>query len=118
MATRSAPRSRALRPRPPAPPRRHRGWPARTREEIFDQIGGELRDRRVLYLEFGVFEGASMRYWSQLPATAVQAFLRQVFSDWGLPERLRVDYTPTTTPAPEEEDDELEVPAFIRRKMK
>jgi hypothetical protein len=50
---------------------------ARTREEIFDQIGGELRDRRVLYLEFGVFEGASMRYWSQLlrnPASHLHGF--------------------------------------------
>jgi len=32
-----------------------------------------------------------LRYWTQLPATAVQTWLRQVFSDWGLPERLRVD---------------------------
>ncbi len=37
-----------------------------TREQMFDLVGLEIGDRKVLYLEFGVFEGASMRYWSKI----------------------------------------------------
>ncbi len=36
------------------------------REQVFDAVAAEIRDLEVLYMEFGVFEGASMRYWSQL----------------------------------------------------
>ena len=32
-----------------------------------------------------------LRYWTQVAPTTVQATLRQVFAQWGLPERLRVD---------------------------
>lgn len=35
-----------------------------TRDEVFASVAEQVRDKRVLYLEFGVFEGASMRYWS------------------------------------------------------
>ncbi len=38
----------------------------KTRVELFDLVGREVGDRRVLYLEFGVFEGASIRYWSKI----------------------------------------------------
>jgi len=36
------------------------------REELFDLVGEQVRDREVLYLEFGVFQGAATRYWSRL----------------------------------------------------
>jgi len=36
------------------------------REQLFDLVGREVSDREVLYLEFGVFEGAATRYWSKL----------------------------------------------------
>jgi hypothetical protein len=42
------------------------GVRVRTREQLFDLVGAELADRDVLYLEFGVHEGASLRYWSRL----------------------------------------------------
>ena len=37
-----------------------------TREQIFEVIAADVADAHVLYLEFGVFEGASMRTWSRL----------------------------------------------------
>jgi hypothetical protein len=37
-----------------------------TRDEIFELIAADVADDAVLYLEFGVFEGASMRAWSRL----------------------------------------------------
>lgn len=43
-----------------------RGQCARVREELWDQIGQQVRDRRVLYLEFGVAGGVATRYWSRL----------------------------------------------------
>lgn len=36
------------------------------RYRLFDLVEPDLRDARVLYLEFGVWQGASMRYWSKL----------------------------------------------------
>jgi hypothetical protein len=55
----------------------HVGWWLRThrfrpgalvgsREDLFDLVGRKLGDRDVLYLEFGVHTGGSMRYWSRL----------------------------------------------------
>jgi Macrocin-O-methyltransferase (TylF) len=38
----------------------------RTREELFDLVANEIGDRLVLYLEFGVHEGDSMRCWANL----------------------------------------------------
>ncbi|MBV9818684.1 MAG: hypothetical protein JOZ07_10075 [Solirubrobacterales bacterium] len=37
-----------------------------TKFEVFDLIGAEVADRDVLYLEFGVAAGTSMRHWSAL----------------------------------------------------
>jgi hypothetical protein len=39
---------------------------ASTREDLFRQVAREIADRNVLYLEFGVWQGASMRTWSNL----------------------------------------------------
>jgi Macrocin-O-methyltransferase (TylF) len=36
------------------------------REELFDLVGQQVRDREVLYLEFGVFQGEATRHWSKL----------------------------------------------------
>jgi len=36
------------------------------REAVFAAVAERVRDMRVLYLEFGVFRGASMRYWSNV----------------------------------------------------
>jgi hypothetical protein len=56
------------------------------REELFDAIGHEISETRALYLEFGVFEGDSIRYWSRLlrnPESHIHGF----DSFQGLPER-------------------------------
>jgi len=56
-----------------------------TRAEVFDVVGAAVRDDLVLYLEFGVFEGASMRHWSTAlknPASLLHGFDSFV----GLPE--------------------------------
>ena len=37
----------------------------RDRNGVFASVAERVRDRRVLYLEFGVFQGASMKYWSR-----------------------------------------------------
>jgi hypothetical protein len=34
------------------------------RSAVFAAVGEQIYDKQVLYLEFGVFKGASMRYWS------------------------------------------------------
>jgi hypothetical protein len=50
---------------------------ARTREQLFDQLSPRLCDSRILYLEFGVYKGDSMRYWSNAlkhPETYLHGF--------------------------------------------
>jgi O-methyltransferase len=37
-----------------------------SRYDVFERIAAEIRDRRVLYLEFGVAEGSSITRWSHL----------------------------------------------------
>lgn len=37
-----------------------------TREELFDLVGHKIANQKVLYLEFGVFEGVATRYWANL----------------------------------------------------
>jgi len=36
-----------------------------SREEVWAAMIGKLRDQKVLYMEFGVAEGGSIRYWSR-----------------------------------------------------
>jgi hypothetical protein len=36
----------------------------RDRWEMFDLVASRVEDQRVLYLEFGVFRGRTIRYWS------------------------------------------------------
>jgi hypothetical protein len=40
--------------------------PARSREELFEGAALDFANRKVLYLEFGVAFGDSMRYWAHL----------------------------------------------------
>jgi hypothetical protein len=57
------------------------------RRELFNQVAARVSDKRVLYLEFGVASGASMRYWSGLlknPASHLHGFdtFEGLPSDW------------------------------------
>lgn len=50
---------------------------APNREELFEAVGRQIENKIVLYLEFGVFEGASMRSWSSLlknPKSSLHGF--------------------------------------------
>lgn len=61
------------------------------RTDVFDLALAELRHRRVLYLEFGVWRGKSLRYWSrnlQHPGAMLHGFdtfegLPEAWSDHG-----------------------------------
>jgi hypothetical protein len=49
----------------------------KTREVLFDLVGREVANRDVLYLEFGVYQGATIRYWSKIldhPASKLHGF--------------------------------------------
>jgi hypothetical protein len=56
----------------------------RTRYELFDLVAADAGDRDVLYLEFGVHAGVSMRYWSRT-LTSPSAKLHGFDSFLGLP---------------------------------
>ena len=60
------------------------------RSAVFGAVAGRVRDKQVLYLEFGVFRGASMRYWSSA-LTHPDARLHGFDSFEGLPEDFDVD---------------------------
>jgi hypothetical protein len=55
------------------------------REAVFDSVLSRVAERRVLYLEFGVYMGNSIRYWSR-KLTNPQAHLHGFDSFEGLPE--------------------------------
>jgi hypothetical protein len=61
------------------------------RNEIFDLIGRDVGDAEVLYLEFGVYQGESMRYWSSLLKNS-RSILHGFDSFEGLPEHWGNDY--------------------------
>jgi Macrocin-O-methyltransferase (TylF) len=58
--------------------------------ELFDLIIRDVADREVLYLEFGVFRGDSMRYWSRR-LKHPHAKLHGFDSFEGLPEAWNID---------------------------
>jgi hypothetical protein len=62
----------------------------RDRNDVFAAVAERVRDRRVLYLEFGVFQGASMRYWS-CELKHPDAKLHGFDSFEGLPEDLDIN---------------------------
>jgi hypothetical protein len=48
-----------------------------TREQLYEALGGRLEGERVLYLEFGVYYGYSMRFWGRLlknPRSSLHGF--------------------------------------------
>jgi len=60
-------------------------------ENLFDLISVEIRDKKVLYLEFGVWKGESILYWSKLlrnPESKLHGF----DSFEGLPENWNLEY--------------------------
>ena len=57
----------------------------RDRSAVFSAVANQVCDSRVLYLEFGVFEGASMQYWSS-SLKHPDAMLHGFDSFEGLPE--------------------------------
>lgn len=62
----------------------------RNREAVFAAVADQIRDKRVLYLEFGVYKGQSMRYWSKAlrhPESKLHGF----DSFEGLPQDFDVD---------------------------
>jgi hypothetical protein len=60
------------------------------RRQLFDLVAGEVRDARVLYLEFGVFRGSTMGYWSEI-LTGQTAELHGFDTFEGLPQRWNPD---------------------------
>jgi hypothetical protein len=56
-----------------------------TRYAIFDHVAEPLAEKRVLYVEFGVYRGESIRYWSKL-LTHAESRLIGFDSFEGLPE--------------------------------
>ncbi len=57
----------------------------RDHNDVFDAVIEQVRNQRVLYLEFGVYQGAYMRYWSY-KLTHPDAKLHGFDSFEGLPE--------------------------------
>jgi len=62
-----------------------------SREDLFDVAGREVGDRKALYLEFGVFQGKSMRHWSKI-LTNPNSSLHGFDSFEGLPDAWNLDY--------------------------
>lgn len=55
------------------------------KEQVFDLIAQDIGGKRVLYLEFGVWQGQTVRYWSKL-LTNPESKLHGFDSFEGLPE--------------------------------
>ncbi len=57
----------------------------KNRYQLFDQIAPLIKDKQVLYLEFGVYQGETIRYWSRTLKNP-QSLLHGFDSFEGLPE--------------------------------
>lgn len=62
-----------------------------TRYQMFDFIGEQISGQRVLYLEFGVYKGESIKYWSQILKNP-ESILHGFDSFEGLPENWNPTY--------------------------
>jgi hypothetical protein len=60
-------------------------------EDLFDLIGHEVGDKKVLYLEFGVFQGETILYWSKLLSNP-ESKLHGFDSFEGLPENWNPEF--------------------------
>jgi hypothetical protein len=70
----------------------------RSREELFRHIAADVGERQVLYLEFGVASGASIRQWSELlrnPGSRLHGFdsFLGLPHDWTLEGHERGDFS-------------------------
>lgn len=70
-----------------------------TREELYDAVAGEIADEKVLYLEFGVWRGASISRWSKLlrhPETRLHGFdsFEGLPTDWHARARRKAAFQP------------------------
>jgi hypothetical protein len=72
-------------------PRRVEGTCASTRRQVFDRVAAELGNNKVLYLEFGVAKGTSIRYWSGLLKNSC-SMLHGFDSFEGLPEEFNMTH--------------------------
>jgi hypothetical protein len=93
---------------------RRRGFPNfhrfATKHEVWDVIARELGDQRVLYMEFGVADGASIRHWSRLlrnPESLLHGFdsFEGLPTDWIL--RRPAGYFSTEGHLPEIQDERV-----------
>ena len=62
--------------------------PLRDRWAVFDSVASRVQDKKVLYLEFGVYKGDATRYWSRKlrhPETKLHGFdsFEGLPKDWG-----------------------------------
>jgi O-methyltransferase len=74
-----------------------------SRNELFDLIAAQIGDRHVLYLEFGVARGESIRYWSKLlrnPGSRLHGFdsFLGLPHDWSLEGHPRGDFATGIAP--------------------
>ena len=72
-------------------PPRFKGSCESSRSQLFNRMAAELGDKKVLYLEFGISKGNSIRYWASLlknPGSMPHGF----DSFEGLPEDFNVTY--------------------------
>lgn len=60
------------------------------RHDVFDQVIAQVRDKEVLYLEFGVYKGDCTQYWSKA-LQHPKALLHGFDSFTGLPEDFDVE---------------------------
>lgn len=62
----------------------------KNRTEVFDVVAEQVSEEKVLYLEFGVFQGKSMKYWSKKLKNP-ESMLHGFDSFEGLPEDFDMD---------------------------
>jgi hypothetical protein len=75
----------------------------RDKYRLWERIARDVAQRRTLYLEFGVYEGASMRVWSKLltnPSSQLHGFdsFEGLPEDWSLLDRRGLFSTGGTVP--------------------
>jgi hypothetical protein len=60
-----------------------------SREDVFNKVSQKIKDKQCLYLEFGVFQGESIKYWSNALKNP-KSILHGFDSFIGLPENWDV----------------------------
>ena len=70
-------------------------WRVPNRNAVFAVVGEQVCDKQVLYLEFGVYKGTSIRYWSNM-LKHPEAKLHGFDSFVGLPDDFDIGVGPLT----------------------